>query len=51
MVLGIGLAGTIFTTQLAQNTPEALYGGINMGFLAAVGIAVLGVVISAIKEE
>ena len=51
MVLGIGLAGAIFTTQLAQNTSDALYRGINLGFLAAAGIAVLGIVTSAIKDE
>ena len=51
MVLGIGLAGAIFTTHLAQNTPDALYRGIDMGFLAAGGIAVLGIVMSAIKER
>jgi MFS family permease len=51
MVLGIGLAGAIFTTHLAQNTPEALYRGIDMSFLAAGGIAVLGIVMSAIKEK
>jgi hypothetical protein len=47
----IGLAVAIFTTHLAQNTPEALYGGIDMGFLAAGGVAVLGIVISAIKKK
>ena len=51
MVLGIGLAGAIFTTQLAQNTPEALYHGISLGFLAAAGVAVLGIVSSAFKAE
>ena len=51
MVLGIGLAGAIFTTHLAQNTPDALYRGIDMGFLAAGGIAVLGILMSAIKER
>jgi MFS family permease len=51
MVLGIGLAGAIFTTHLAQNTSDALYRGIDMGFLAAGGIAVLGIVMSAIKEK
>ena len=35
MVLGIGMAGAIFTTQLAANTPQALYEGVNKGFLAA----------------
>jgi EmrB/QacA subfamily drug resistance transporter len=51
MVLGIGLAGAIFTTQLAQNTVDALYKGIDKGFLVAAGVAVLGIVTSAIKEE
>jgi MFS family permease len=51
MVLGIGMAGAIFTTHLAQNTPSSLYQGIDMGFLAAAGVAVLGVVLSAIKDQ
>jgi len=51
MVLGIGLAGAIFTTRLAQNTADALYLGIDQGFLVAAGVAVLGIVMSAIKDE
>jgi EmrB/QacA subfamily drug resistance transporter len=51
MVLGIGLAGAIFTTQLARNTPDALYRGVHLGFLAAGVVAVLGIVMSAIKEK
>ena len=51
MVLGIGLAGAIFTTHLAQNSPQAFYQGIHMGFLAAAGVAGLGIVVSAIKEK
>jgi EmrB/QacA subfamily drug resistance transporter len=51
MVLGIGLAGAIFTTQLAQNTAEALYNGISQGFLVAAGVALLGILSSAIKDE
>ncbi len=51
MVLGIGLAGAIFTTHLAQNTPDALYSGVNMGFLAAAVVAVVGIIMSAIKER
>jgi len=51
MVLGIGLAGAIFTTHLAQNTSDVLYRGIDMGFLAAAGIAILGIFMSAIKEN
>jgi EmrB/QacA subfamily drug resistance transporter len=51
MVLGIGLAGAIFTTQLAQNTANALFQGIDQGFLVAGGVALLGIVSSAIKDE
>jgi EmrB/QacA subfamily drug resistance transporter len=51
MVLGIGLAGAIFTTHLAQNTADALFSGISVGFLAAAGVAVLGIVSSALKDE
>jgi EmrB/QacA subfamily drug resistance transporter len=51
MVLGIGLAGAIFTTHLAQNTPAAFYQGIAMGFLAAAVVAGLGVFVSASKEK
>jgi EmrB/QacA subfamily drug resistance transporter len=51
MVLGIGLAGAIFTTNLARNIPDALYKGISLGFLVAAGVAILGIVMSAIKEK
>ena len=51
MVLGIGLAGALFTTGLAQNTTSGLYQGIDMGFLAAAGVAVLGIGLSAIKGK
>lgn len=51
MVLGIGLAGAIFTTHLAQNMADGLYSGISVGFLAAAGVAVLGIVSSALKDE
>lgn len=51
MVLGIGLAGAIFTTHLGQGTVDALYRGIGMGFLMASGVAVLGVMTSAAKER
>jgi EmrB/QacA subfamily drug resistance transporter len=51
MVLGIGLAGAIFTTHLAQNSADALYKGIDMGFLAAAGVAALGILMSAVKEK
>jgi EmrB/QacA subfamily drug resistance transporter len=51
MVLGIGLAGAIFTTQLAQNTTDAIFNGISQGFLVAAGVAVLGILSSALKDE
>ena len=51
MVLGIGMAGAIFTTHLAQNTPQAFYRGITIGFLAAAGVAVVGIFMSAIKGK
>ena len=51
MVLGIGMAGAIFTTQLAQNTDLALYNGISYGFLAGAIVAVLGALMSAVKEK
>ena len=50
-VLGIGLAGAILTTRLAQNTPDALFNGIGQGLLIGAGVAVLGIISSAIKEE
>ena len=51
MVLGIGLAGAIFTTHLAQDTVNSFYTGIELGFLAAAGIAGLGIIVSAIKDD
>jgi len=51
MVLGIGLAGAIFTTHLAQNMPNSFYAGIELGFLVAAGVAGLGVIVSAIKDD
>ncbi|MFC2064312.1 MFS transporter [Chloroflexota bacterium] len=51
MVLGIGMAGAIFTTQLAANTSQALYEGVSKGFLAAALVAALGVITSHFKER
>ncbi|MGE5464686.1 MAG: MFS transporter, partial [Syntrophothermus sp.] len=51
MVLGIGLAGAIFTTHLARNTPDSFYAGIGLGFLVAAGVALAGMVVSAIKDD
>jgi EmrB/QacA subfamily drug resistance transporter len=53
MVLGVGLAGAVFTTVQAQaqaaGSPTATYDGIRAGFLVAVGVALLGVLTSAIR--
>ena len=45
------LPTAIFTTQLAQNTADALYRGISMGFMVAAVVAILGIVTSAMKNE
>lgn len=51
MVLGIGLAGAILTTQLVNNPVDGLYQGISYGFLATAAVAVVGIVAAAIKER
>jgi len=51
MVLGIGMAGAIFTTQLNQNTADGLFEGIRLGFAAGGFVAALGILMSAIKEK
>jgi len=53
MVLGVGLAGAIFTTVQAQaqamgKTGDA-FEGIRAGFLVAVGVAALGALASAVR--
>jgi len=53
MVLGVGLAGAIFTTVQAQGqalgSPTATFDGIHMGFLVAVGVAIAGALTSAVR--
>ena len=51
MVLGIGLAGAIFTTQLAGNAADALFRGTSLGFLAGAVVALVGAFVSAAKQE
>lgn len=51
MVLGIGMAGAIFTTQLAHNLPDSLFRGVDLGFLAAALVAAAGILASALKER
>lgn len=53
MVLGVGLAGAVFTTALSR-AGEAeflagLYAGVSWSLVTAVGIAVLGIVVSALR--
>ena len=54
MVLGVGLAGAIFTTALAHGQATgrmlALFDGVHAGFLVAGGVAMLGVAVSAVRE-
>jgi EmrB/QacA subfamily drug resistance transporter len=50
MVLGIGLSGAIFTTVMAgSQSSTALFVAAQSSFLVACGIAVLGVVTSAVR--
>jgi hypothetical protein len=54
MVLGVGLAGAIFTTSLASHPGSgggaALFSAIRVSFLVTTGIAFLGVITASIKE-
>lgn len=53
MVLGVGIAGAIFTTILAHGEitgrPTALFDAVGMGFLVAAGVAVLGALTSMVR--
>ncbi|MCL4294984.1 MAG: MFS transporter [Anaerolineae bacterium] len=53
MVLGVGLAGAVFTTVQAQahaaGSATATYEGIRAGFLVAVGVALVGMLTSAVR--
>lgn len=52
MVLGIGLAGAIFTTILASSPAKSTFFiATRASFLAACGIATLGAIISFIREK
>ncbi|MBI9048015.1 MAG: MFS transporter [Anaerolineaceae bacterium] len=51
MVLGVGMAGAIFTSHLAVNAVDGLYSGISLGFMAAALVAIVGIFSSAMKEE
>ena len=53
MVLGVGLAGAVVTTILAQGqasgSTRALFDGVSAAFLMAAGAAVLGILTSAVR--
>ena len=53
MVLGVGLSGAIFTTVLAQQVEpiSGLYTAVQAAFLAAIGVAMLGALTSAIRGD
>jgi MFS family permease len=51
MVLGIGMAGAILLSHLAADPAAGLLPGVRGGFLAASGMAVLGIVAAAVKER
>ncbi len=49
MVLGVGLAGAIFTTIMEASGDGALIQAADTGFIVAAGIAVLGTLTSAVR--
>jgi MFS family permease len=51
MILGVGLAGAVFTTFLNRNTPAALFEGIRASFLVASISGYLGCLTSAVRKE
>ncbi len=50
MVLGVGLAGAVFTTILARGGPLALVHGVRASLFVGAGIAALGAVTSFVRE-
>jgi MFS family permease len=54
MVLGVGMAGAIFTTILAQTSPVAgqnLYQALHISFLCSAVIALIGLFVSLANKE
>ncbi len=49
MVLGVGLSGAIFTTVMGTEGSAALIQAADTGFIVAAGVAVLGMVTSAVR--
>jgi MFS family permease len=50
MVLGVGLAGAVFTTVLAAGGSNALVRGVRASLFTAAGVALVGAVTSFIRE-
>lgn len=51
MVLGVGLAGAIYTTVLAHAAEGALFAGVRAGLLAGAAVAAVGCVTAAMRAE
>lgn len=51
MVLGIGIVGAIFTTNISQGITNSFYKGIDSAFFVVAGIAAVGIIMSAAKEK
>jgi hypothetical protein len=52
MVLGVGLAGAIFTTGLARGpagNPASLFAAVQLSFTVAAGVAFLGAIVAAAR--
>ena len=49
MVLGVGLAGAIFTSVTAQIGQDALFKAVQLGLEVGAGVAVLGVFVSLVR--
>jgi EmrB/QacA subfamily drug resistance transporter len=51
MILGVGIAGAIFTTFLRSETQAAFFAGIRAAFLTASGISCIGCFTSAARKQ
>jgi EmrB/QacA subfamily drug resistance transporter len=49
MVLGIGMAGAIFTTLTSSAAPDALFGAVHTGLLVAAGVALLSALVASVR--
>ena len=50
MVLGVGIAGAVFTTILSRGGPDAIARGTMMTMFVSAGIAAVGAVLASIRE-